>query len=165
MLKIQLSDAILALSKLLIVKNYKMATAESCTGGWVAKAATDLAGSSSWFDRGLVTYSNQSKMDILGVSAATLEAYGAVSQQTVVEMVAGLLRSNSVSIGVAISGIAGPDGGTIEKPLGTVWLAWQSKSSEVFSKCYLFEGNREDIRLQAALKAVTGMIDLLESDQ
>ena len=159
----QLAGLISELATLLRSKNYKMATAESCTGGWVAKAATDLAGSSDWFDRGLVTYSNEAKQDLLGVSALTLEMYGAVSQQTVTEMVNGLLRVNSISLGVAISGIAGPGGGSVEKPVGTVWIGWQEKGNVTVSKRYLFKGDREQIRLQAAIEAVSGLITLLES--
>ncbi|MCK4708798.1 MAG: nicotinamide-nucleotide amidohydrolase family protein [Gammaproteobacteria bacterium] len=156
---------LIQLSGLLKKRSYRMATAESCTGGWVAKAATDLAGSSDWFDRGLVTYSNDAKQELLGVSIQTLDQYGAVSEQTVIEMAEGLLRFDAVSIGVAISGIAGPGGGSDEKPVGTVWIAWKDTDHSVLSHCYFFTGNRQQIRLQAAIEAVKGLILLLKSDQ
>jgi nicotinamide-nucleotide amidase len=163
--ELELSNQLQALSSLLLSHGYKLATAESCTGGWVAKAATDLAGSSVWFDRGLVTYSNESKQELLGVSLSTIEEFGAVSLNTVDEMVCGLLKIKSVSIGVAISGIAGPDGGSTEKPVGTVWIAWKVVDKAVTHQCYLFSGNREQVRLQAAIEAVKGLIRLLSSDQ
>ena len=144
---------------------HKLATAESCTGGWVAKAATDLAGSSDWFDRGLVTYSNNSKQQLLGVSEQTLEQNGAVSEQTIIEMVEGLFNFDGVSIGVAISGIAGPAGGSIDKPIGTVWIAWKSNTSTTITKCYSFKGDRLQVRLQAAIEAISGLSQLIKSEQ
>lgn len=161
----ELSNQMLELSNLLLSRDYKLATAESCTGGWVAKAATDLAGSSAWFDRGLVTYSNEAKQELLDVSQATIEQYGAVSFNTVEEMVNGLFDVESVSVGVAISGIAGPDGGSTDKPVGTVWIAWKITDNAVTRQCYLFSGNRQQVRLQAAIQAVKGLILLLNSDQ
>ncbi len=161
----ELTEKMLVLSKLLLSSGYKLATSESCTGGWVAKAATDLPGSSLWFDRGLVTYSNAAKTELLGVKEDTLNSHGAVSQQTVEEMVAGLLTAKPVSIGVAISGIAGPDGGSEEKPVGTVWIAWQIENKPAESQCYLFAGNRQQVRLQASIQAVVGLICLLKNAQ
>lgn len=160
-----LNNNLIELSKLLKQKSYKMATAESCTGGWVAKLATDMPGSSDWFDRGIVSYSNQSKEELLGVLSNTLNEYGAVSEQIVNEMVEGLLKFSSVSAGVAISGIAGPDGGTDTKPVGTVWIAWKILSQPVKTHCYLFSGNREQVRLQAVNSAVEGLVELLGFDQ
>ena len=113
-----------SLAARLVARNEMLATAESCTGGWVAKVCTDLAGSSAWFDRGFVTYSNQAKQDMLGVSATTLDTCGAVSEEVVTEMVNGALAGSRAGWALAISGVAGPDGGTAEKPVGTVWFAW-----------------------------------------
>ena len=142
-----------------------MATAESCTGGLVAKLATDLVGSSSWFSRGIVSYSNQSKQELLGVGSDVLEQFGAVSQQTVEAMVNGLLVSNEVSIGVSISGIAGPDGGSVDKPVGKVWISWKLLNNAPQSRCFQFTGDRTEVRLNAALEAVNGIIELLDTDQ
>ena len=108
----------------LTARNESLVTAESCTGGWIAKICTDLPGSSSWFERGFVTYSNASKQELLGVSARTLERHGAVSEATVREMVSGALRHSHAVWGLAVSGIAGPGGGSEDKPVGTVWFAW-----------------------------------------
>jgi len=112
------------LGEQLVSRNMMLATAESCTGGWVAKVVPDLAGSSQWFECGLVTYHNEAKWGLLGVSVQTLKDYGAVSQPAVKEMVLGLLDRCNAKIGVSISGVAGPGGGTDEKPVGTVWMAW-----------------------------------------
>ncbi|MCK5336684.1 MAG: nicotinamide-nucleotide amidohydrolase family protein [Gammaproteobacteria bacterium] len=161
----QLTDTLTELAELLILNNFKMATAESCTGGWVAKASTDIEGSSNWFDRGLVTYSNDAKQELLGVSSRTLEQNGAVSKETVIEMVDGLLLFDAVSIAVAISGIAGPGGGSDEKPVGTVWIAWKQRGQTSLSHRYLYTGNREQVRLQASIDAVLGLTRLLKSDQ
>jgi nicotinamide-nucleotide amidase len=121
-------------------------TAESCTGGWVAKAMTDLAGSSHWFERGYVTYSNEAKVQDLGVSQETLAIHGAVSEATVREMALGALRATGADIAVAVSGIAGPDGGTPDKPVGTVWFAVVNSGGTVASSRQLFPGDREAVR-------------------
>lgn len=139
----------------------KLATAESCTGGGVATAVTDIAGSSSWFDRGFVTYSNQSKIDMLGVSAETLLRHGAVSEAIVREMVAGALLHSQAQIALAVSGIAGPGGGTPEKPVGLVWFAWGFKESVIVARKYQLDGNRVEIRDQAVHIALQGVIELL----
>jgi nicotinamide-nucleotide amidase len=130
----------------------RLVTAESCTGGWVAKACTDVAGSSQWFECGFVTYSNAAKVRDLGVSGHTLSSHGAVSESTVREMAAGALRVSGADIAVAISGIAGPDGGTPAKPVGTVWFGLASRrGSEValFAEMRLFAGDRELIRRES----------------
>jgi len=160
----ELNTQIRQLANLLQAQDYKMATAESCTGGLIAKAATDLAGSSNWFDRALVTYSNQAKIDLLSVSANTLAQYGAVSQEVVYEMIDGLMSDASYSMGVAVSGIAGPGGGSVDKPVGTVWIAWKFLECDVCSRCFQFSGNREQVRIQAAIAAVEGLIEYLEDD-
>lgn len=148
----------------MISRHLKLATAESCTGGWVAKAVTDLAGSSNWFECGLVTYSNQSKQDWLGVDSIALEQHGAVSQAVVKAMVLGLLDRCIANIGVSISGIAGPDGGTELKPVGTVWIAW-AKPGQLFEATrYHFEGDRNQVRQQAVFEALLGVLRLIEHD-
>jgi nicotinamide-nucleotide amidase len=138
------------LNQALAEKAMKLATAESCTGGWVAKAMTDIPGSSTGFDRGFVTYSNESKQAMLGVDQATLEQYGAVSEETVHAMVAGALEQSNASIALAISGVAGPGGGTDEKPVGMVCFAWGGVEDIHVSTEY-FSGNRDDIRRQSVV--------------
>jgi len=138
-----------------------LATAESCTGGGVAQAITEVAGSSAWFERGFVTYSNQSKQQMLGVRETTLIQYGAVSEMTVREMVAGALKHSSAQVALAVSGIAGPDGGTAEKPVGTVWFAWGIKQGETHAQRYQLDGNRAEIRAKAVHIALQGIANLL----
>ena len=161
----QLTHLMTELADCLNSRRFKMASAESCTGGWLAKAATDLAGSSEWFDRSVVTYSNQAKQDLLNVSESMLDTHGAVSEATVSEMVEALLQIPSVSIGVAISGIAGPGGGTKDKPVGTVYIGWKMQDQPTIKRRFLFTGDRRELRLQATIEAVSGLIQLLKSDQ
>ncbi|OUR63604.1 damage-inducible protein CinA [Methylophaga sp. 42_25_T18] len=139
-------------------QQWHLATSESCTGGWLSKCCTDLSGSSTWFDRGFVTYSNKSKQDLLNVSLATLEQHGAVSEQTAIEMAQGALDNSDANISVAITGIAGPDGGTVEKPVGTVWLAWSIKNGATKSEHIHLSGDREQIRYQAVIAALQGIV-------
>ncbi len=141
----------------------KLTTAESCTGGGVAEAVTNIAGSSAWFERGFVTYSNLSKQQMLGVSENTLVRHGAVSEFTVREMVEGALRHSEAQVALAISGIAGPDGGSPDKPVGTVWFAWGVKHDGVIAQCHYFIGNRAEVRAQAVRVALQGVIDLLNA--
>lgn len=138
-----------------------LATAESCTGGGVASAVTEIAGSSAWFDRGFVTYSNQAKCDMLGVSSDTLARFGAVSEATVREMVAGTLLHSQAQVALAVSGIAGPGGGTAEKPVGMVWFAWGIKDGASVARLHQLAGNRAEIRTQAVRIALQGVIELL----
>jgi len=142
----------------LLANSLKISVAESCTGGWVSKMMTDIAGSSQWFDRGFVTYTNEAKVDMLGVSESTLEAHGAVSLQTVEEMASGVLMNSLADVSLAISGIAGPGGGSAEKPIGTVCFAWANKQGQSFSEVKLFSGDREAIRLKAANYALEGVV-------
>jgi nicotinamide-nucleotide amidase len=142
-------------------RGYLLATAESCTGGWVAQVVTATAGSSAWFDRGFVTYSNQAKQDMLGVSADTLACHGAVSENVAREMAAGALRRSQAQAALAITGIAGPAGGTPDKPVGTVCLAWALTDGKVASCTCHFTGNRETIRRQAVVEALQGLIRIL----
>ncbi len=148
----------------LLQSQLKLVTAESCTGGWIACEATAIAGSSQWFDRGFVTYTNQSKQDMLGVSAATLQQHGAVSEHTVEEMARGALQHSQADIAVAVSGIAGPTGGSAEKPLGTVWLAWAYGNSIKTSR-HSFDGDREQVREQAVNAGFQGILDLIPADE
>jgi nicotinamide-nucleotide amidase len=140
-----------------------LATAESCTGGGVAQAITEVAGSSAWFERGFVTYSNLSKQQMLGVRESTLKQHGAVSEMTVREMVAGALQHSAAQVALAVSGIAGPDGGTAEKPVGTVWLAWGLKGGETIAQRFQLDGNRAEVRAQSVHIALQGIADLLDN--
>lgn len=128
--------------------------AESCTGGWIAKTLTDVAGSSAWFERGFVTYSNDAKSQMIGVSAVTLEQHGAVSEPVVVEMAVGALRAARASYAVSVSGIAGPDGGSDEKPVGTVWFGVASATGQGVTQRECFAGDRESVRRQATAFAL-----------
>ena len=151
------------LGEKLVSRNMLMATAESCTGGWVSKIITDLDGSSSWFECALVTYHNEAKQEFLGVNPQTIKEHGAVSEQTVKEMVLGLLERCNAGIGVSISGIAGPGGGTAEKPVGTVCMAWARPGRFLESMKFHFTGDREAVRRQAVYEALTGLERLLEN--
>lgn len=143
-------------------RGWMLVTAESCTGGWVGEEVTAVAGSSHWYDRGFITYTNTAKEEMLGVSQKTLEAFGAVSEQTVSEMVTGALKNSHAQIGLAISGIAGPGGATPTKPLGTVCLAWGTKGGEVKSVTRQFDGDRQQVRAQAVAAALTGVLEILQ---
>lgn len=134
-----------------------LACAESCTGGAIAAALTDLAGSSAWFDRGFVTYSNQAKHDMLDVAEQTLAESGAVSRETVIEMARGALAHSRAQLSVAVSGIAGPGGGTPEKPVGTVWIAWAT-AEQVETLCERFPGDRAAVRAAAVDVALLGLL-------
>jgi nicotinamide-nucleotide amidase len=138
-----------------------MAAAESCTGGWIGQAVTMVPGSSKWFDRGFVTYTNAAKQDMLGVSARTLEEFGAVSEQTVREMVAGALARSGAQIAVAVSGIAGPEGGSPNKPVGTVLLAWGKKGGDMQARSMRFRGDRDAVRRQTVIAALEGLLAML----
>lgn len=135
--------------------------AESCTGGMVAEAITRIAGSSAWFDRAFITYSNAAKIEMLGVSALTLNQFGAVSEQTALEMAVGALKHSHAQIAGSITGIAGPDGGSSEKPVGTVCFAWVGHHFAAQTTTQHFKGNRQSIRQQAAAAMLTGLIDRL----
>ena len=150
------------LGQKLHAKGWVLASAESCTGGWVAQVVTAIPGSSAWFDRGFVTYSNQSKQEMLGVTHATLEAHGAVSEETVKEMASGTLTHSQAHIGVALSGIAGPGGGSPKKPVGTVCIGWATLNGEPLSTTCRLSGDREEIRSRAVAAALRGLIELLD---
>jgi len=137
---------------------FMLATAESCTGGWVAKALTDLPGSSAWFEAGVVSYSNEAKMALLGVRPGTLDRHGAVSRETALEMVSGALERLRAGVAVAVTGIAGPAGGTLEKPVGTVWIGWQRRDAAPYARLFHFEGDREAVRRQTVAEALEGVL-------
>ena len=138
-----------------------MAAAESCTGGWIGQAVTMVPGRAKWFDRGFVTYTNEAKQEMLGVSGATLNEFGAVSEQTVREMVAGALARSHAQVAVAVSGIAGPDGGSRQKPVGTVLLAWGEKGGGIKVQSMHFPGDRDVVRRQTVIAALEGLLALL----
>jgi nicotinamide-nucleotide amidase len=140
----------------------KLVTAESCTGGWAAQVVTSVAGSSDWFERGFVTYSNDAKQELLGVASGTLKTYGAVSEETAREMALGALARSKGSIALAITGIAGPTGGSAGKPVGTVCFAWAAKGT-ARSETKHFEGDRESVRRQSVVHALAGVIRTLDA--
>ena len=139
-----------------------LATAESCTGGWVGEALTAVPGSSGWYERGFITYSNAAKHEMLDVATATLAAFGAVSEPTVREMAAGALQHSHAQIALAVSGIAGPGGGTAEKPVGSVWFAWGLAGGALTSERRVFAGDRDTVRRQAVEAALKGVLALLK---
>ena len=138
-----------------------LATAESCTGGWIAKTVTDIAGSSDWFDCGLAAYSYEAKQALLGVRPQTLEQSGAVSRDTVLEMVSGAFLHSGASIAVAVTGIAGPGGGTPDKPVGTVWIGWKRRGGYPRAEVFHFDGDRESVRRQTVGAALKGLQDII----
>lgn len=148
-----------ALGEHLFRRHWQLAVAESCTGGWLAKVLTDIPGSSQWFDRGFVTYSNAAKQDMLAVPAATLTRHGAVSEPTVCAMAEGAIRASRAEIAVAITGIAGPGGGSLDKPVGTVWFAWSLRGGAVISQLHHFTGDRRAVRYLSVLTALQGLVD------
>ena len=161
-LEIEISNTLQVLAKQLIDSGLIIASAESCTGGWIAKSVTDMDGCSQWFDSAIVTYSNNAKVNLLGVGQQTLDAHGAVSQPVVKEMVLGLLDRCSANIGVSVSGIAGPAGGSTDKPVGTVWIAWANAGVFIEAVRYKFKGDREQVRLQAVSAALNGILRILQ---
>jgi nicotinamide-nucleotide amidase len=138
-----------------------LAIAESCTGGWVAQAVTAIAGSSEWFDRGFVTYSNDAKQEMLGVRADTLARHGAVSEQTAREMAQGALARSKATVTLAITGVAGPGGGSAEKPVGMVCFAWASRQT-IRTETIHFSGDRESVRRQSVIHALEGVLKGLD---
>ena len=143
-------------------RGLKLVTAESCTGGWLGQAVTAVAGSSAWYERGFITYSNLSKCEMLGVQQATLDQLGAVSAQTAQEMVMGALNRSHAQMGVSITGIAGPDGGTAVKPVGMICFAWAIEDGPVRQETRFFKGNRDTIRRLSVVTALQGILRLLD---
>jgi len=148
------------LGTLLMARGWRVTAAESCTGGLVAGAITATAGSSSWFDVGYVTYSDAAKRDLLGVPATTLEDHGAVSEPTAKAMAVGALTRSGADLAVAITGIAGPGGGSPDKPVGTVWVAWAARSGALEAERRCFEGDRAAIRRASVVVALEGLVEL-----
>ncbi|KRA51995.1 CinA family protein [Pseudoxanthomonas sp. Root630] len=146
-----------ALGERLRLARDHLVTAESCTGGWIAKCVTDIAGSSDWFDCGLAAYSYEAKQALLGVRPQTLETHGAVSRETVIEMVSGALVNSGASIAVAVTGIAGPGGGSADKPVGTVWIGWKRRGGYARAEVFHFDGDRDAVRRQTVAKALQGL--------
>ena len=142
-------------------RKVEISVAESCTGGGLAAAITRISGSAKWFDRGFVTYSNTAKKELLGVKQRTLKEYGAVSEPVAREMAKGVLRNSPSELAVSITGIAGPTGGTRDKPVGTVWIAWGARDGPLQSRGFQFKGDRVEVRKQSVAMAIQGLIDLL----
>ena len=140
------------------MNRHMVCTAESCTGGWIAKTITDIPGSSDWFDCGLAAYSYEAKQALLGVRQETLTQYGAVSRETVLEMVSGALITSGSSLAVAVTGIAGPSGGTPDKPVGTVWIGWKRRGRYPIAEAFHFDGDREAVRRQTVAAALRGLL-------
>lgn len=153
-----------ALAVALQARGACLATAESCTGGWIAKLCTDRAGSSAWFERGLVTYSNVAKIEMLGVPAALVERHGAVSGEVAGAMAAGALTASHADWTVSVSGIAGPDGGSVDKPVGTVWFGWCTRGGEPQTRRFVFDGDRDSVRAASVAAALDGLLSLLAPD-
>ena len=152
------------LGELLKLKDYTFTCAESCTGGWVGHALTSIPGSSEWFGSSFVTYSYEAKTEILGVSSQDLDSFGAVSEEIVEQMVSGAIDKSGADVGVAISGIAGPDGGTDTKPVGTVCFAWKINGQEIITSSEHFSGDRNEVRYSSVERALMGTIKLIKKN-
>ena len=152
-----MNDLAQKVGKALKARKQLLVTAESCTGGWVAQAVTAISGSSAWFERGFVTYSNEAKQEMLGVKRATLKKHGAVSEETAREMAKGALKKSRATIAVAVTGVAGPTGGTPGKPVGMVCFSWATKKA-LRSETRRFRGNRERVRRQSVVHALKGVL-------
>ena len=153
------NELAVSLGVALTARGWMAATAESCTGGLIAGAITDVPGSSGWFERGFVTYSNEAKIELLGVRPDTLSRFGAVSEETARAMVAGALERSRADVAVAVTGVAGPTGGTPEKPVGLVWLAWGVRGAAVEAASRRFPGNRAAVREAAVAVALAGLLE------
>lgn len=150
------------LADLMLKRRFFLAAAESCTGGMISAACTDLAGSSQWFDRGFVTYSNASKTDMLGVDAALIAQFGAVSEQVAAAMAQGAVKHSAAQVSVAVTGVAGPAGGSAKKPVGTVWIGWCVNGQTTTEICH-FDGDRATVRALTVQQALQGLIERLQS--
>lgn len=161
----QLSAVASELGEALLLTRSRMVTAESCTGGWVGHVITSVAGSSRWYDRGFITYSNASKREMLGVSAGVIARYGAVSEQTARAMAEGALEYSQAQFALSITGIAGPGGGSDEKPVGLVWFAWAGKNLKTISQYSRFAGDRQAVQRQAVYHALQSMLSFVASSR
>ena len=156
-----LQDLAIKIGSALARQGLMLASAESCTGGWLGQTITSIAGSSAWYERGFITYTDISKREMLGVSSTTLEQYGAVSEEIAYEMAEGAIARSHAQVSVAVTGIAGPGGGTAKKPVGMICFAWIIKDGLARTETRYFSGSREEIRQQAVAGALQGVIDLL----
>ena len=161
----EINDLAVEVGNLLLDNNLKVATVESCTGGWIAQTITNISGSSAWFDRGFVTYSNEAKQELVGVNSDTLIAHGAVSRQVAMEMALGGVKHSQANIAVSVTGIAGPDGGTPGKPVGTVWIGWANQHKTSTAEHFQFEGDRYEVRLASVEQALKGLVRILSADE
>lgn len=157
----QLATLAIQAGETLKKNNLKLVTAESCTGGGLSFWITSIPGSSHWFERGLVTYSDEAKMDLLSVNPKTLATFGAVSEQTVQAMAEGALKKSLADVSIAITGIAGPTGGSPQKPVGMVWIAWAKQDTSIRTQCEVFAGDRDNIRTKTIEKALEGLIHFI----
>lgn len=157
----KLMAAIKILAEQALATENTIVTAESCTAGGIGYYLTKLPGSSAWFDRGFITYSNEAKVELLEVPKALLDEFGAVSEPVAIAMANGALTHSTASLSVSVTGIAGPDGGSLDKPVGTVWIAWASRERAAFAQCYQFHGDRDEVRIQTIQSAVEGLIRLM----
>lgn len=157
-----LLDTVRLVGRKLKQKKEMLVTAESCTGGWVGQVVTSVAGTSQWYDRGFITYSNASKREMLGVSTTTLARFGAVSEQTARAMAEGALQHSQARFALSITGIAGPEGGTAEKPVGYVCFAWAGQKLDTASECIRFDGDRQQVRMQAVHHALAGVAQFMD---
>lgn len=148
------------LADLMLKKQFYLTSAESCTGGLIAAACTDLAGSSLWFDRGFVTYSNAAKTDMLGVDATLITQFGAVSEEVAAAMAQGAVKHSAAQVAVAVTGVAGPTGGSADKPVGTVWIGWQVNGQTTTQLCH-FDGDRATVRALTVQQALQGLVERL----
>jgi nicotinamide-nucleotide amidase len=156
-----LQDLAIKVGSALTQQGLMLASAESCTGGWLGQTITSIAGSSAWYERGFITYTDISKREMLGVNSTTLEQYGAVSEEIAYEMAEGAIARSHVQVVVSVTGIAGPGGGTAKKPVGMICFAWIMKDGLARTETRYFGGSREEIRQQAVAEALQGVIDLL----
>ncbi|MDP6435731.1 MAG: nicotinamide-nucleotide amidohydrolase family protein [Gammaproteobacteria bacterium] len=148
----------------LMERHAVVTTAESCTGGWIAKILTDVPGSSAWFEYGFVSYGDNAKADLLNVDSELIKEHGAVSEKVAIAMVAGALDRSGATYGMAVTGIAGPEGGTADKPVGTVWFAWGGEDRVTETLCKHFEGDRDTVRRQTVTTALTGMLEFVQNN-
>lgn len=160
----QVAGQVAMLAQLLVDQGRMLATAESCTGGLIAAACTDLAGSSRWFERGVVSYSNRCKVELLGVPEETLRDHGAVSEAVARAMAEGLLARSGASLTLSVTGVAGPGGGSVDKPVGTVWLGWACEGRPARTRLCHFQGDRDAVRWQAVEQALAGAVAFLLPD-
>ena len=160
----ELHELAAEVGRVLAAQQLKLATVESCTGGWIGQSLTAVTGSSAWYERGFVTYSNASKVELVGVPAEVISRAGAVSEPVVRAMARGALFHSPADLALAVTGIAGPDGGSTDKPIGTVWLSWIGRTGTERAEQYLFSGDRETVRRQSVIEALSGLIRFLGED-